>query len=276
MEAPKLETMALLKLFENLQGAASEEFAREILKRSSFFCDVKFIAPLDAEDEDDGLEPAAFVISTGVQSNRFEFMVENLKVADIKALLTGKNATFIIDNMNGGTSINVYDSKVTFNVVRRTGDNCSCTVPYECCKDAFQQFHDWRSGTVVPACLCAVDVKESKFENGVLTIIWDPGFARLVTKKFNVRGLGAVGQWERLLAGENIEICIEATEYNDFQEYVIRCKKEAIDLDETIAMDLIWRFYREDGVINGGDGLRFQLENMKPAILAIIEHLKRA
>ncbi len=147
METPKLETQALLKLFENLQGSAREEFAREVQKRSAFFCEVRFQAPPepevdpDEDDDEDGLDEVTFVLTCGPMKNEFKFNLVNFAAERIKPLLTGANCRFTLNDCNGYSGIKVHNGLVEF-AFHDPGSSLSTVVPYSCCAAAFQQFYE--------------------------------------------------------------------------------------------------------------------------------------
>lgn len=316
MEAPKLETQALLKLFENLQGSAREEFAREVQRRTAFFCEVKFQAPPQQEvdpDEDDDDTPAevVFTLTCGPMKNEFKFDCNSFPADDIKPLLTGADCTFTINDCNGYTGIRIENGSVEFQFCD-AGSSLSTTVPYACCASAFQEFHEWKIRKVVKAETTSVTVISSKFENGLLSVAWELLFNnQRVTHEWKLQpeSLRAttVEQWELLLAGETIDIAVQATDlfgamhqvngvmvpWDNYKEYIFRSKKEPElnldDLDEEERaeiladqaershlgiVDLIHGFYRQEGVVNGGRGYRFNLDQMRPSIQQIVSLLR--
>lgn len=316
MQVSKLETQTLLKLLDNLQGSAPEEFAREVQRRFAFFCEVKFQAPPEPEvdpDEDDDDTPTevVFTLTCGPMQNEFKFDCMNFAADDIKPLLTGANCRFTINDCNGYTGIQVENGSVEFQFCDG-GSSLSTVVPYSCCAAAFQQFHEWKIGKVVKAETTSVTVSSSKFENGLLSVTWQLLFGnQQVTHEWKLESESlratTVEQWENLLAGETIDIALQASDtfgamhqvngvmvpWDNYQEFIFRGKKEPEmnldDLDEEERaeiladqaerahlgiIDFIHGFYRQEGVVNGGSGYRFNLDNMRPAIQQIIELLR--
>ena len=308
MQANKLETSALLALFENLQGTAREEFVREVMKRSTFLAEVKFMAAeIDPDEEDDEACEVTFVINVGPQKSVFQFDASNIKLSDIEPLLIGNNMFFTIDDCNGGNFISIKNGNVNF-AVHHSG-SLESTVPYAACAEAFQQFRDWKARSVMPAETTAVNVVNSNFQDGILSISWSSIWAPApITKrwKLQLESLGAtsVEQWEHLLAGEDVSIEFTASDilgamqqvmngpnagqmvpWDNWKDHIMRLKKDGINEDEldeedradraqNRSIEFIQGFYKQDGVVNSGRGYEFNLNGMKSAIQDIIAYLK--
>ncbi len=165
---------------------------------------------------------------------------------------------------------------------------------------------------MVKAETTSVTVVSSKFENGVLSVTWNPLFIdHMVTHEWKLEPESlratAVEQWENLLAGETIDIALQASDtfgamhqvngvmvpWDNYQEFIFRGKKEPEmnldDLDEEERaeiladqaerahlgiIDFIHGFYRQEGVVNGGSGYRFNLDQMRQSIQQIISSLR--
>lgn len=312
MQANKLETSALLSLFETLQGTTKEEFAREILKRSSFFCDVKFEVDEIAEDNEYESN-ITFIVTVGPQTSKFIFSNENIKASEIAPLLTGEDTSFIITDCNGITCITVKNKKVTFEVGSMS-ETLNCSIPYASYSEAFQKFYDWKTNNIIPASTSNVNVISSKFESPILSVTWNSYHLpnNSVTKQWKLQlerlRNTIIQQWECLLSGDAVEINFQASDtfntmrqvmhgpnagqmvpWDNFRDHIIRLKADGFDLNELDDEDLeeylaekgevgsfefISGFYRENGIVNGGTGYLFNLKTMKPAIQSIIEYLK--
>lgn len=280
MQANKLETQALLTLFENLQGTAREEFVREVVKRSTFLAKVEFTPPNDLS-QTRSIE-VTFTIRCGPQETVFQLDASPSTLENVDELLDDKYA--YITPGPEDNSILVKDGIVEF---RDSVGMLTCTVPYAACAEAFRQFCDWKASLVIPARTERLNVTTAKFEAGTLYVTWQNNITQVPFThhwKFEPASLETtlVEQWETLFDGEDvtIEIVVSNTDVglarfrNDQTNYVIRIKKDGVDTNQERSIEFIRDFHKQDGVINGGYGYEFNLNNMKSAIRDIIAYLK--
>lgn len=274
MQVNKLETSALLSLFENLQGTAREEFVKEVLKRSTFLIDVKFEV-----EESDAID-VAFVITVGSQKTTFQFNATYIKLPEIENLLYGTNLFSIADHGNGLCFIKIEEENCIF-FVDTIGESSECIVPYAVCLPAFQKFYDWRSRSVMPSRTTEFNVLKSAFNKEILHVVLESPFefdGHRKNFKLDISSLKAtrIQDWKALLSGDEVVIDIIAVERDGsgpfhpyyVKDYVIQSSKNPGKLE------VIRDFYRHLGKINAGVGCEFNLDGMKSAIQDIIAYLE--